>query len=90
MDRQPDARQVPWQLQRDEASRGRYRRRHTAADAASEPVRHGHVTPLYTPDIEGGGVPKQIDNQVDNEPDKITRPTTPSSGLIERSWAHSR
>jgi predicted acylesterase/phospholipase RssA len=26
---------------------------------------------------------------VDNEPDKITRPTTPSSGLIERSWASS-
>jgi hypothetical protein len=69
----------------DEASCSHYRRGHTAADAASEPVRHEHVSRLYTPDIEGGGVPKQVYNQADDEPDKITRPTTPSSGLIERS-----
>src|ERR1700730_8386320 len=44
MDRWPDPRQAPRQPHRDEAGRSHYRRGHTAAGAASELVRHGHVS----------------------------------------------
>jgi len=40
----PDPRQAPRQPHRDEAGRSHYRRGHTAADAASELVRHGYVS----------------------------------------------